>query len=70
MDDLDHAQQVSELMLNIAIQNARPNGRALRPKGRCHFCETSTELKDQLFCDIDCSDDWEKLQRKLRNQPV
>ncbi len=70
MDELDHAQGISELLLNVAITNARPKGRALVPKGCCHYCEEPSEISDQLFCDIDCSMDWEKLQRKLKNQPV
>lgn len=69
MDILDHAQTVSDLMLDVAIQNARPKGRALTPKKACHFCDEPVD-GEKLFCDMDCSADWEKLQRKLRNQPL
>ena len=68
MDSLDDAQAVTETLLNAAINNARSKGRALLPKGKCYFCDEL--LRPQaLFCDIDCSEDYEKLQRKLRNMP-
>lgn len=70
MDEIDIAQRVSELMLDVAINNARPKGRALHPKGSCHYCEESLENTEKLFCDMDCSEDYEKLQRKLKHKPV
>lgn len=69
-DEIDHAQRTSELLLEVAIQNARPKGRALHPKGVCHFCDELLDVAAKLFCDMDCSEDYEKLQRKHRNQPV
>lgn len=69
MDELDHAQRTSDMFLDAAIQNARPKGRALVPKGSCHFCDEHLGDAAKLFCDLDCSTDWEKLQRKLKHQP-
>jgi hypothetical protein len=69
VDDIDHAQRISEMLLDVSIKNARPKGRALVPKGDCHFCEEKLDVADKLFCDLDCSKDWEKLQRKLKNSP-
>jgi hypothetical protein len=69
VDLVDDANSIADQMLDVAITNARSKGRALSPKGSCHFCEEKTTIKGQLFCDIDCSDDYEKLQRKIRHRP-
>jgi hypothetical protein len=69
VDELDHAQRISEMFLDVAIENARPKGRALVPKGTCYNCDEKFQDANKLFCDLDCSEDWEKLQRKLKHQP-
>lgn len=68
MDTIDNAQSTADIFLNAAIENARPKGRALLPKGECYYCEEKVDGQ-RLFCDLDCSEDYEKLQRKLRNLP-
>ena len=57
MDDIDRAQQQSELLLEKTINNARQQNRALSPTGFCHYCG-ETIADDQLFCDVGCRDDY------------
>lgn len=70
MDEIDHAQRTSDLMLEVALTNARPKGRALHPKGSCYFCDEVLEDARKLFCDRDCGEDYEKLERKRKHQRV
>jgi hypothetical protein len=68
VDTIDSAQSTADTFLDAALKNARPKGRALLPKGDCYYCKEKVEgLK--LFCDMDCMEDYEKLQRKLKNLP-
>ncbi|AYA64275.1 DUF2116 family Zn-ribbon domain-containing protein [Alteromonas sp. RKMC-009] len=64
-DPLDAATHMEEHMKQRAIQNIRNKGRELRPKGCCYFC--AEELpKGSLFCDSDCSHDFELMKRNTR----
>ena len=61
-DDLDRAQQESELMLSIQLRQRKP---ALPVTGHCHWCETQLTAGSQaLFCDTDCRDDHEQFRQK------
>ncbi len=62
MDDIDRAQQQSELLLEKTINNARQQSRALSPTGFCRYCGEPT-ADDQLFCDVGCRDDYAWLKR-------
>lgn len=60
-DNSDLATMYEEENLRIALLNAkntRPN--ALKPIGECYWCGEETENDKQLFCDSDCTKDFEK----------
>ena len=64
-DPLDRAAHTQQLAIDRAIANTKKQERLLKPKGKCHFClETVDDLK--LFCDQDCSSDYDKLIRNKR----
>lgn len=61
-DDLE--QQTIELQFQEALNNVRKqNQSSLRPKGECYNCEEAVPESTQLFCDVDCRDDYVKRQR-------
>ncbi|MBC8738524.1 hypothetical protein F6X40_17330 [Paraburkholderia sp. UCT31] len=66
-DFADDASALEELALQQALQAHRNKGRQLAPKGTCHFCDSPLEKvegKDvQLFCDVNCSKDWERQEK-------
>lgn len=69
-DEVDIANMQAERWLNQALAN-RQTGPVMPPKGRCYYCERVFEADEEnagrkLFCDIDCSQDYEAEQR--RNQ--
>lgn len=71
-DEIDLANEQSERWLNQAIANMGKNSVKLAPRGTCYYCEASFEPTDEekhlkLFCDSDCSKDYETEQR-LRNR--
>jgi len=61
-DIADDAQQAEEMLLQEALHNAQAN--RLSPKGACYNCEEplppATLGNDQLFCDGDCGEDYQK----------
>ena len=61
-DEIDMANDLAELALNIALRNMSTAVRKLEPKGACYYCEGKvTPL--QLYCDSDCASDHEKEQK-------
>ena len=56
-DDADRASDYEERMRQAAIQR-----RKAEPKP-CGFCLNCGEACRELFCDLDCRDDWEARQR-------
>ena len=62
-DFIDEATDLSQLMLDIAIKNARANKYALPYTGACHNCRESVPSPAQ-FCDTDCRDDWTMRNRR------
>lgn len=61
-DDLDRAQQESELMLSIQLRQRKP---ALVATGSCHWCSTKlTDGSQARFCDADCRDDFQLSQKR------
>lgn len=66
-DWTDEASATTEFFEKVALENLK-HQRKLAPVGRCHYC-TEGLHKDQLFCDNDCRDDWQRDQdAKARNR--
>lgn len=62
-DEVDRANELSEVLLEATLKAARPS---LRPKGECYFCGENlmnSFLKGSLFCNHDCRDDYERQER-------
>jgi hypothetical protein len=59
-DNVDEANQLAELHLASELTKAK----AILPPltGRCFYCESPTF---ERFCDADCRDDYERLQRSV-----
>jgi hypothetical protein len=65
-DILDQASDMQEKAVSQAIQAIRnsANHRELYPKGVCHWCdEPFSDEPERLFCDEDCSGDYQKHKR-------
>lgn len=60
-DDLE--QQTIDLHFQEAMNNVKKMGTRLNPKGECYNCEEPMENPNQLFCDCDCREDFEKRKR-------
>ena len=61
-DDLE--QQTIELHFQQAMNNVKKMNTRLEPTGDCYNCDE----EDQLFCDIDCRDDYEKRKRAEKHR--
>lgn len=59
-DDLE--QQTIELHFQQAMHQTKKKAVLLTPNGECYNCDESID-HDQLFCDVDCRDDYEKRKR-------
>jgi hypothetical protein len=71
-DEIDLANEQSERWLNQALNQMLANGSRLVPRGSCYYCESDFDKTDptaekRLFCDLDCSKDYEEEQR-LKNR--
>lgn len=67
-DEADLANETADRWLSRALANASASGPSLTPKGQCYFCEHEFNMDDpverlKLFCDSDCSSDYEREQR-------
>lgn len=67
-DEADHAQELEQLALDHALAARRPGVR-LAPRGFCHNCNGPVEAP-RIFCDKDCADDYESLQRAKSQRRV
>jgi hypothetical protein len=56
-DILDVASEYEENQREMALAQARANAAKLTITGRCYNCEE--EVGQQLFCDVDCREDFE-----------
>tara|TARA_Y100000588_G_scaffold346654_1_gene394777 strand:+ start:201 stop:401 length:201 start_codon:yes stop_codon:yes gene_type:complete len=63
-DIIDNSVAQQEMMLAVHIQNARLNTPRLTPKEACHNCDEPLDNPEQLFCDADCAEDYEKYPRE------
>ncbi|MCT7942412.1 hypothetical protein [Shewanella holmiensis] len=60
-DNVDDASDMIELHLAAELAKAKPNLPPLT--GSCYYCDA---LTDERFCDADCRDDYERLQRSVQ----
>ncbi len=67
MDVIDVASEQEAVMLSAQIQQASKTRNKITPKGKCHFCDEDAE-EQKLFCNSDCSSDYEKEQRMLQRK--
>lgn len=66
-DILDATQEIEQKLLDLRLAAIRAGSgtRQLPPKGACHWCdERFTHGSEHIFCDADCSEDYEKYHRK------
>ena len=65
MDEADLAS-ISEDQHRMSSLNAQSKHKPqLHPIGVCHYCDAVVGEK-QLFCDVDCSTDWEHMEKQKR----
>lgn len=63
MEDLDQAQQTTEILIGATIRNIRERAkRSLIPSGHCYYCEEDVG-SSVLFCSSECRDDYAKEER-------
>lgn len=68
-DEVDLAFEAQERHLSMAIAAQRRAGtRQLKPIGSCHWCGNDQDLGVRLFCDAECSGDWEREDSLRRKQ--
>lgn len=59
----DQVNGFIDMMQQAAISKRKPES-GLKPEGDCHNCGKKLRKKEQLFCDRECSDDWELYNRR------
>ncbi|WP_448508804.1 hypothetical protein [Immundisolibacter sp.] len=67
MDEVDVTQKrmEAEQEARAKVQKYMAGVRELKPTGFCHSPLCGEEVKgNRLFCDKQCSDDWERSKRK------
>lgn len=62
MDIYDQATEREEQERDIALNIIRSRKPVLEYKGQCFNCDANV-AQPQLFCDVDCRDDWHKRNR-------
>lgn len=68
-DEVDLAFEAQERHLSMAIAaQRRAGGCRLKPMGSCHWCGNDQDLGVRLFCDAECSRDWEREDSLRRKQ--
>ncbi len=60
-DIIDDSHEIEQTFLRSALSTKRPVGPA--PNGCCHYCNGPL-TNGQRFCDADCRDDYDKVQRR------
>lgn len=64
MDDADRSDERIALTIELGLRQAR-SAPALKPIGRCHFCDEAT-APALLFCGLDCADDFQAEEEALK----
>ena len=59
MDDVDSAQEKTEICLADAIRHARSGGPVAVATGRCLWCDEITG-DEQRWCNADCRNLWQR----------
>ncbi len=66
-DFIDNTNDRENHLKEMRIANIRAQQRELQPIGSCHWCgEVFTQADPRLFCDPDCSGDYERDRRRGR----
>jgi hypothetical protein len=64
MDTIDQADETESRLHEMRIQAIRRAGRELQPGGECWWCNKPFEIgSPKLFCNSDCSTDYERGKR-------
>lgn len=63
-DWTDNASETTEFFEKVALQNIKQVV-PLQAKGACYNCDSKL-APENLFCDADCRDDWEREQAAKR----
>jgi hypothetical protein len=61
-DEIDAAQEEIARQQEAALRAARERAAKLRPTGRCYNCDAEVAAPEQLFCDVECAQDYERRQ--------
>ena len=66
-DEMDYAVEKADKLHEFKLMEARQraNTREIEPTGNCHWCEEPT-VEGRLFCNKDCSDDWDRSRRSYK----
>tara|TARA_R110000868_G_scaffold36278_17_gene128913 strand:- start:12758 stop:12955 length:198 start_codon:yes stop_codon:yes gene_type:complete len=56
-DDVDTANDINQMLLDIALKKQSAKKETLPNTGKCHNC-TETVKDGARFCDRDCRDDY------------
>ena len=69
-DFADEAQDINEehLAKSLLEHSEQAKRNQLKPLGYCRHCHESIakDAKNQLFCDVDCRDDYERVHRRSK----
>jgi hypothetical protein len=64
MDTIDQSDETETRLQKLRIQAICKSGRELNPMGACHWCRDRFESgSKKLFCNSDCSADYERGKR-------
>lgn len=67
-DSSDHASEVEDRLKEYELQRirqARNKASSMPPSGYCYYCSSSVATP-KLWCDSDCREDWERLEKMKR----
>jgi hypothetical protein len=68
-DEVDLAFEAQERHLSMAIAAQRRAGsHRLQASGSCHWCGNVEQMGSRLFCDSECSRDWDREDSLRRKQ--
>lgn len=63
MDNADRADAAYGVVLALTIAGVRSQkGKTIKARGSCHYCAEHVGFPN-LFCDLDCREDWEREQK-------
>lgn len=68
-DEFDRASHLEELERKFRLEEVRRSVTRLTPTGRCRFCDDIVS-DDQVFCDTDCRDMYQRVQDARRRNGI